>query len=183
MSPNVNVVYGFGFMDLEQQPVILRAPDLQGRYYMIEICDMWTNAFAYPAGKQAGYKGGTFALVGPGWKGTLPAGVTRIDCPTRWVEVQPRVYVKDAADLPAAEAVLAGVTTTGLAQYTSASPPSPSVYNYSAPRIDPKIASSMMQFSDPLQFWQIFSAAMNEIRRPRPKSRRCCRSSATSASS
>ena len=162
VSPNVNVVYGFGFMDLDQQPVILRAPDSQGRYYMIELCDMWTNAFAYPAGKHTGYKGGTFALVGPGWKGSLPAGITRIDCPTRWVEVQPRVYVKDAADLPAAEAVLAGVTTTGLAQYTGAPPLNPSVYGYAAPRIDPKVASSMMQFSDPLQFWEIFAAAMNE---------------------
>ena len=53
-------------MDLDQQPVILTTPDSRGRYYMIEICDMWTNAFAYPAGLVAGYKGGKFALVGPG---------------------------------------------------------------------------------------------------------------------
>ena len=33
---------------------------------MIEIVDMWTNAFAYPAGGTSGYKGGKFALVGPG---------------------------------------------------------------------------------------------------------------------
>jgi hypothetical protein len=47
---------------------------------MIELVDMWTNPFAYPAGAVAGYKGGIFALVGPGSNGALPDGVTRIDC-------------------------------------------------------------------------------------------------------
>ena len=60
VTPNVNVIYGFGFMDLAQQPIILKAPDSEGRYYMIEICDMWTNAFAYVGGIATGYKGGTF---------------------------------------------------------------------------------------------------------------------------
>jgi hypothetical protein len=74
VSPNLDVIYGFGFVDLAAEPVILTAPDSDGRYYMIEICDMWTNAFAYPAGGASGYKGGKFALVGPGWQGTLPEG-------------------------------------------------------------------------------------------------------------
>ena len=75
VSPNVNVVYGFGFADLGQEPTILTAPNFEGRYYMIEVCDMWTHAFAYPAGGPSGYNGGKFAFVGPGWKGDLPAGV------------------------------------------------------------------------------------------------------------
>ena len=100
VSPNVNVIYGFGFADLGAEPVILTAPDSGGRYYMIEIVDMWTNAFVYPAGEHSGYKGGKFALVGPAWKGDLPAGVNRIDGPTRWIELQPRIYVKNEADLP-----------------------------------------------------------------------------------
>ena len=64
VSPNLDVVYGFGFADLGTEPVILTAPDSGGRYYMIEIVDMWTNAFAYPAGGASGYEGGKFALVG-----------------------------------------------------------------------------------------------------------------------
>src|ERR1700733_9485035 len=83
VTPNVNVIYGFGFMDLAQQPIIVSAPDSEGRYYMVEICDMWTNAFAYIGGVATGYRGGTFALVGPGWQGKLPPGAKRIDCPTR----------------------------------------------------------------------------------------------------
>jgi hypothetical protein len=162
VTPNVNVVYGFGFMDLRQQPLILKAPDSHGRFYMVEIVDMWTNAFAYVGGTATGYKGGTFALVGPGWRGTLPAGVKRIDCPTRWVEVQPRVHVKGAADLAGAQAVLRGITVEGLAQYEGRPAPTPLSYHYAVPTLDPKVATSHMAFADPLQFWEIFSAAMNE---------------------
>ncbi|MES2273561.1 MAG: DUF1254 domain-containing protein, partial [Chlamydiota bacterium] len=77
VTPNVNVIYGFGFMDLRGGPIILDAPDSNGRYYMIEIVDMWTNAFAYIGGKATGYKGGKFILVGPGWKGQTPSGMVR----------------------------------------------------------------------------------------------------------
>jgi hypothetical protein len=162
VTPNVNVIYGFGFMDLRQQPIILKAPNSQGRYYMVEIVDMWTNAFAYVGGKATGYKGGTVALVGPNWRGTLPAGVRRINCPTSWVEIQPRVHVKDHTDLAGAQAVLREITVEGLAQYEGKPAPPPAAYHYAVPEINPNVASSQMQFTDPAQFWEIFSAAMNE---------------------
>jgi hypothetical protein len=142
VTPNVNVIYGFGFMDLGQQPIILSAPDSQGRYYMVEICDMWTNAFAYVGGVATGYKGSIFALVGPGWEGELPSGVKRIDCPTRWIELQPRVHVKNAGDLAGAQKVLHAITVKGLAQYNGTPAPAAVAYNYETPKINPKVASS-----------------------------------------
>ena len=69
VSPNVNVLYGYSFVDLSREPVILSVPDSHGRYYMVEIVDMWTNAFAYAGGVATGYGAGKFALVGPGWHG------------------------------------------------------------------------------------------------------------------
>jgi hypothetical protein len=167
VTPNVNVIYGFGFMDLGEQPIVLNAPDSQGRYYLVEICDMWANAFAYVGGLATGYGGGIFALVGPGWQGDVPAGVKRIDCPTRWVELQPRVHVKNTADLPAAQRVLRSITVQGLAQYNGGPAPAAVSYSYAAPKINPKVASSQMQFLDPLQFWEIFAGAMNENPPPR----------------
>jgi len=56
VTPNVNTVYGFGFLDLSQEPIVITAPDSGGRYYMIELIDMWNNAFAYPAGNKVGYR-------------------------------------------------------------------------------------------------------------------------------
>jgi hypothetical protein len=37
------------------RPIAHRDPDSEGRYYMIEICDMWANAFAYVGGLTTGY--------------------------------------------------------------------------------------------------------------------------------
>ena len=105
------------------EPIILSVPDSKGRYYLVEIVDMYTNAFAYVGGLQTGYKGGKFALVGPGWKGKLPDGVTRIDCPTRWTLIQPRVHVVNPADLDAAKKVLQEIDVQGLAKFTGAKAP------------------------------------------------------------
>ena len=168
VTPNVDVIYGFGFYDLGQEPVIVTAPDSNGRYYMIEIVDMWDNAFGYAAGKERGYKGGKYAVVGPNWKGELPAGVTRIDSPTRWVEMQPRVRVKDQADLPGAIKVMDAIKVQGLSQYLGKPAPAVPAYNYESPRLVPKVASSQLQFVDPLQFWSLCSASMNE--NPPPES-------------
>jgi hypothetical protein len=165
VTPNVNVIYGFGFLDLRQQPIIIEAPNSHDRYYMIEIVDMWTNAFAYVGGRATGYAGGKFALVGPGWKGTLPPGVRRIDCPTPWVLIQPRVhlYVDGKVDLPGARKILAAITPRGLAQYLGKPAPSAPIYAYAAPDpVDPNLPVSVLSFKDPLQFWELLAAAMNE---------------------
>lgn len=171
VTPNVNVVYGFGFMDLGPEPVILQVPDSNDLYYMVEIVDMYTNAFAYVGGKATGYKGGTYALVGPGWKGTLPAGVTRIEAPTRWVLLQPRVHLyKDGkVVLDTARKVLDEITTTGLSAFTGGEPVKLPAYDFPAPSLkDPNQPVSALDFKDPLQFWDIFSNAMNE--NPPPES-------------
>jgi hypothetical protein len=51
---------------------------------------------------------------------------------------------------------------TGLAQHNGGPAPQAVAYRYDAPKINPEVASGQMQFLDPLQFWEIFSAAMNE---------------------
>lgn len=168
VTPNVNTLYGFGFLDLSQEPIVLTAPDSDGRYYMVELIDMWNNAFAYAAGKKVGYKGGKFAVVGPDWKGELPKELKRIDAPTRWVAVQPRIHVKDPGDLAGAQKVLAAITVQGLAEYQGKPAPKPLTYKYETPKLVPKVASSQLRFVDPMQFWSIFVAAMNE--NPPPKS-------------
>ena len=97
----------------------------------------------------------------------MPAGVKRIDCPTRWIELQPRVFVKDEADLAAAEEVLASDHGEGAFAIQGRACAPPASYHYAAPKIAPNVASSQLLFDDPLQFWTIFSETMNE--NPPPK--------------
>jgi hypothetical protein len=161
--PNMNTLYGFGFLDLGPEPIVMSMPDSKGRYYLVECVDMWTNDFAYPAGKQAGYNGGTVAFVGPGWKGKLPTEVKRIDSPTRWMLIQPRVHLYDQSDLPNAQTMLKAITVKGLAEYLGLPPVKSPTYNYAVPKvINRELPVSAMDYEDPLQFWEILSAAMNE---------------------
>ncbi len=165
VTPNVNVIYGFGFLDLRQEPVILQVPDSDGLYYMVEIVDMWTNAFAYVGGKTTGYKGGTFALTGPGWKGDLPVGVKRIDSPTPWILVQPRVHIfsNGKVDLLRARKVLDAIKLLGISEFSGKQPLATPKYDYPAPQAsDPNLPVSALAFKDPLQFWELLSVAMNE---------------------
>ena len=76
--------------------------------------------------------------------------------------MQPRVNVKSEADLPGAQRVLAGITLQPLSKFTGGTSPARPSYNYPAPKMTPGVATSHMQFTDPLQFWTIFSNALNE---------------------
>jgi hypothetical protein len=130
---------------------------------MVEILDAYTNAFAYAGGVATGYEGGTFALIGPGWKGDLPAGVQRIYSPTRWVVLQPRVHIRNPADLAGAKTVLDEITTQPLWKYLGKTEPEAVKYDYPAPDFaDPKLPVSANFYKDPLQFWDILSNTINE---------------------
>jgi DNA sulfur modification protein DndE len=136
---------------------------------MVEILDAYNNAFAYEGGVATGYDGGLFALIGPGWKGTLPAGMRRIYSPTRWLWLQPRVHIKNPQDLPGAKEVLNGITTQPLSRYMGTPAPPAVTYDYPAPVFaDTKLPVSANSYKDPLQFWEIMSNTINE--NPPPQS-------------
>lgn len=165
VTPNVNTLYGFGFMDLREEPIILSVPNSHDRYYMVEIVDMWTNAFAYVGGKATGYQGGKFALVGPHWQGKLPKEVKRIDSPTPWVLLQPRVHIYNHGqiDLKSAKEILENIKTLGLNEYLGKKPKASKKYQYIKPDPkNPKLPVSTLQYKDPLQFWDMLVNAMNE---------------------
>ena len=44
--PNQDVVYGFGVLALDQEPVVVQIPDFGDRFWMYQICDQRTDSFA-----------------------------------------------------------------------------------------------------------------------------------------
>jgi hypothetical protein len=71
--PNTDTLYSFAWLDLSKEPILLHVPDTQGRFYVMEMLDAWTNVFADPGKRTTGAGEHAFALMAPGWKGNLKA--------------------------------------------------------------------------------------------------------------
>ena len=104
-GPNVDTIYGYTWLDLRAGPQVLHVPEAQDRYYSIQLIDMYSDSFAYVGRRATGTRAGTFAIIGPFWKGKLPKGLKAIRSPTDDVICFSRTAVADDADLPAALAV------------------------------------------------------------------------------
>ncbi len=125
--PNVDTTYTVGRLQLSGGPRVLDVPDTAGRYYVIQLLDAYSNTFAYVGRRTTGTKPGSYAVVPPGWKGALPAGVKRIQSPTNLVWVLGRTLVQDAADMPAVAALMRGYRFTALDAWTQSRPQNPLV--------------------------------------------------------
>src|SRR5215475_13607922 len=84
---NFDTLYSVGWLDLTKEPVVVSVPDTQGRYYLLQLLDMWTDTFAGVGKRTTGTGAGNFAVIGPRWQGELPKGLQRIDAPTPFVWV------------------------------------------------------------------------------------------------
>jgi hypothetical protein len=91
-APNADTLYSTAWLDLAKEPYVLSLPDLGDRYFLMPMLDGWTNVFQVPGTRTTGNKAQTFAITGPGWSGTLPAGVKELKSPTNIVWILGRTY-------------------------------------------------------------------------------------------
>jgi hypothetical protein len=91
-APNADTLYVNGFIDVKDEPWVLSLPEAHDRHYLFPMLDGYTNVFEVPGKRTTGTGPQTYAITGPGWQGTLPAGVTEYKSPTAMVWLLGRIY-------------------------------------------------------------------------------------------
>ena len=117
-SGNTDTLYTVGWLDLSKGPEVLHVPDMAGRYYAVQFTDPWGTVFAYVGRRTTGTQAGDYLISGPGWKGTVPAGVTQqIVAPNNTVALIGRTLVESDSDLATAYGLAKQIQVTPLSQW------------------------------------------------------------------
>jgi hypothetical protein len=112
VRPNFDTLYSSAWLDLTAGPVRVSVPDSGDRYYMLPMLDMWTDVFAAPGKRTSGTGPQDYLLVGPGFRGELPADAEVIHAPTPYVWVIGRTQTNGPADYPAVREFQDGLRIT-----------------------------------------------------------------------
>jgi len=115
--PNFDTLYSLSWLDLTKGPVVISVPDTHGRYYLLQMLDMWMDTFAGVGKRTTGTDAGNFVVVGPRWQGELPQGLQRIYAPTPFVWVIGRTRTDGPQDYDAVHKVQDGYKITLLSQW------------------------------------------------------------------
>jgi hypothetical protein len=133
VRPNFDTLYSIAYLDLTKEPVVVSAPDTNGRYYLLPMLDMWSDVFASPGWRTTGTQAATFLVTPQGWRPDLrdrfvdefrlPRDTQRIEAPTPYVWVIGRTKTDGPADYDAVHKIQAGFKVTLLSDFGKAARP------------------------------------------------------------
>ena len=115
-TENRDTLYTVGGLDLSTGPEVLHVPDMAGRYYSVQLTDPWGTDFAYVGRRTTGTAAGEYLITGPGWQGTVPAGMQQIAAPDNTVLVIGRTLVAGDGDLATAYELAKQIQITPLSR-------------------------------------------------------------------
>ena len=118
-TPNSDTPYSWLGLDLRTEPFVLTVPPIEkGRYFSIQLVDLYTHNFDYIGSRTTGNDGGHFLIAGPGWKGDVPNGITKmIRSETQLVIAIYRTQLYDPGDIEKVKAIQAGYKTQPLSAF------------------------------------------------------------------
>lgn len=134
---NVDTLYSSAWLDLSKEPIVLSVPDTHNRFYLMPMIDAWTNIFASPGKRTTGTKPGHFAISGPGWTGTLPAGMKQLKSPTNMVWIIGRTQTNGPKEYATVHAIQKQYKLTPLSVFGKPYTPPPAAVD---PTVDMKLA-------------------------------------------
>jgi hypothetical protein len=127
VTPNSDTPYSFVGLDLRAEPIVLCMPQIEkGRYYSLQLIDLYTFNFGYAGSRTTGNGGGCFMIAGPGWSGETPAGVSKVyKCETDFGIALIRTQLFNPADLENVKRIQAGYRVQTLSAFLSKPAPAP----------------------------------------------------------
>jgi hypothetical protein len=153
-SPNNDTLYSVAWVDVSRELVILSHPDMGDRYFTFELASLDSDNFAYVGKRTTGSRAGSFAIVGPNWKGTLPAGVRVLEASrTPSVSIIGRTLIDGPADVATVNALQDEYSLVPLSYWGKKGARLPESRDVWKP-FDPA--------KDPLAEWKTMNRAMTE---------------------
>lgn len=117
VRPNADTLYTMAWIDLSKEPILIHVPDSNGRFYLLQFMDAWSETFANPGKRTTGTGERWFAFTGPGWTGRLPDDVTRYEAPTNIVWLLGRTQTNGVSDYDNVHAFQRGMRIMPLSSY------------------------------------------------------------------
>jgi hypothetical protein len=114
---NFDTLYSSAWLDLTKEPLVITAPDTNGRYYLLPMLDMWTDVFASPGWRTTGTHAGNFLVTPPGWSGSVPQSMTHLPAPTPYIWIIGRTKADGPQDYAAVHKIQAGFKVTRLSEW------------------------------------------------------------------
>ncbi|RMH82353.1 DUF1254 domain-containing protein [Pseudomonas sp. AOB-7] len=127
VRPNADTLYTAVTYDVSKEPLIIEIPESDGRYYLMQVLDFWTDVFMSPGTRTTGNAAQSFAIVSAKWNGTLPEGVREYRSPTDSGLIIGRVQTNGKADYTAVHAFQNGMRAYPLSAYGKPYKPVPGV--------------------------------------------------------
>jgi hypothetical protein len=106
-------------LDLRTEPIVLTVPEVpKGRYYSIQLVDLYTFNFAYLGSRTTGNGAGSYMVAGPGWRGETPPGIKQVlRCETQLGLAIYRTQLLNPGDLENVKKIQAGYRVEPLSQF------------------------------------------------------------------
>ena len=116
-APNADTLYSLAWLDLAE-PKVFSHPDMGERFYLFEMTDLWMTDFDTPGKRTQGGAATKYLITGPGWNGTVPAGMKQIKAATRYIVILGRTYASGTEqDYKAVNALQAQYSIVPLSAY------------------------------------------------------------------